>query len=85
MKSPFTQGWIVLLLVSLCYGLASLPAYGLEEQRLRTFLKGDDYWNVRPRISTPARSATATEGHCRVLSSVRPFLYVDLDYSRPVS
>ncbi len=47
MNSPFSRFSIIILLVSLCAGLASAPAYGIEEEKLRTFLRGNDYWNVR--------------------------------------
>ena len=46
-NNRFSTGTVFLLLLVLCSVLVNIPAYAIEEQRLRTFLKGDDYWNVR--------------------------------------
>ncbi len=47
MNRYFTKGGALLLLVSLGSVLASPPAFGIEEEKLRLFLQGRDYWNVR--------------------------------------
>jgi hypothetical protein len=46
-KSLFAKGGVMLLLVSFYAVLSSAPAFGVDEEKLRTFLRGNDYWNVR--------------------------------------
>jgi dipeptidyl aminopeptidase/acylaminoacyl peptidase len=46
-NSSMMKSSVFLLLLSLIFGLLSTPSYGMEEERLKAFLKGDDYWNVR--------------------------------------
>ena len=47
MHKLFTKSTFIVLLTILCSGLASVPAYGIDDETLETFLKGSDYWNVR--------------------------------------
>lgn len=47
MNRPSIKGSAALLVAIFCSGFASFPAYGIEEQKLRTFLNGNDHWNVR--------------------------------------
>ena len=47
MHSLFTRSTFIMLVATLCAGLASVPAYGIDDKTLETFLKGGDYWNVR--------------------------------------
>ena len=47
MHKLFTKSTFIILLTILCSGLASVPAYGIDDKTLETFLKGNDYWNVR--------------------------------------
>jgi len=39
----FMKAFVVLLVV----GVYAMPAYAIEESRLKAFLEGSDYWNVR--------------------------------------
>lgn len=41
------KGCAILILGCLCTSLVCSPAYAIDEERLRTFLEGSDYWNVR--------------------------------------
>lgn len=47
MNRPSIKGSAALLVAIFCSGFVSFPAYGIEEQKLRTFLNGNDHWNVR--------------------------------------
>ncbi|MDH3469435.1 MAG: hypothetical protein OES26_26715, partial [Gammaproteobacteria bacterium] len=47
MHKLFTKSTFIILLTILFSGLASDSAYGIDDKTLETFLKGNDYWNVR--------------------------------------
>jgi len=42
-----TPAKTLLVLLTLCFLLATPPAHGIDQERLKTFLRGNDYWNLR--------------------------------------